>query len=317
MSENFGTNEPWTCTCGTQNTGKFCISCGKPRLVGSAQPSPTSWRCECGTENTGKFCITCGKPRPGQGAPASPDNRPGAAGTPGTPAPVTPPPASPMPEMQPPKPAKKETNPALLAVGITLAVFLIGGGIAAGVYYGMGGFGPKTEKTETTQPTASDTAKPAENTEEKKADPEPAKTEQKMAPGSPITYEDLKLGDTEVGVGPDVLKQKNGNPISQKSADKGATYFKYGHIEANVKNGVADMIATSDTSLSTPRGIHQGSTLQDVTTAYGPNYMKTDYQDLILYEYNASSRDGHAAILRFAVKKSDNTVSYIAIRFAS
>ena len=55
----------WTCSCGTDNTGKFCQNCGKP------QPAPAEangWACECGTTNQGKFCQNCGKPKP-QGAP--------------------------------------------------------------------------------------------------------------------------------------------------------------------------------------------------------------------------------------------------------
>lgn len=47
----------WTCTCGATNTGKFCQNCGKPRPAGD-------WVCSCGTTNTGKFCQNCGKPRP-------------------------------------------------------------------------------------------------------------------------------------------------------------------------------------------------------------------------------------------------------------
>ena len=45
----------WACECGTSNTGKFCINCGKKPV------SAHSWTCECGTANTGKFCINCGK----------------------------------------------------------------------------------------------------------------------------------------------------------------------------------------------------------------------------------------------------------------
>ena len=49
----------WRCSCGTENTGKFCANCGKSR------PAPSgTWRCSCGAENTGKFCAECGKPKP-------------------------------------------------------------------------------------------------------------------------------------------------------------------------------------------------------------------------------------------------------------
>lgn len=48
----------WTCECGTQNTGNFCMNCGRPK------PEDTgAWACGCGTQNTGKFCMNCGKPR--------------------------------------------------------------------------------------------------------------------------------------------------------------------------------------------------------------------------------------------------------------
>ena len=51
----------WTCSCGQQNTGKFCTSCGKPKPA-------DGWTCECGTVNQGKFCQNCGKKKPA-GAP--------------------------------------------------------------------------------------------------------------------------------------------------------------------------------------------------------------------------------------------------------
>lgn len=48
----------WTCACGEQNTGKFCVSCGKPRPA-------EGWVCpSCGTTNKGKFCAECGQPKP-------------------------------------------------------------------------------------------------------------------------------------------------------------------------------------------------------------------------------------------------------------
>lgn len=53
----------WKCSCGTENTGKFCMNCGNP------QPAQAEgWTCSCGAVNRGKFCQECGKPKPA-GAP--------------------------------------------------------------------------------------------------------------------------------------------------------------------------------------------------------------------------------------------------------
>ncbi|MDI9515285.1 MAG: virion core protein [Clostridiaceae bacterium] len=48
----------WTCPCGTSNTGKFCIECGKPKAADG------SWKCSCGATNIGKFCPQCGNKKP-------------------------------------------------------------------------------------------------------------------------------------------------------------------------------------------------------------------------------------------------------------
>ena len=49
----------WTCSCGSVNTGKFCMECGRPR-----PETPDQWTCSCGTVNTGRFCMECGAPKP-------------------------------------------------------------------------------------------------------------------------------------------------------------------------------------------------------------------------------------------------------------
>lgn len=55
--------DTWTCSCGTSNTGKFCVECG------AAKPAPKEgWTCSCGAVNQGKFCMECGKKKPA-GAP--------------------------------------------------------------------------------------------------------------------------------------------------------------------------------------------------------------------------------------------------------
>ncbi len=53
----------WKCSCGTENTGKFCADCGTPKPADS-----NFWSCACGAQNKGKFCCECGKPKPA-GAP--------------------------------------------------------------------------------------------------------------------------------------------------------------------------------------------------------------------------------------------------------
>ena len=47
----------WKCSCGAENTGKFCAECG------AAKPAE-GWTCTCGNVNKGKFCSECGARKP-------------------------------------------------------------------------------------------------------------------------------------------------------------------------------------------------------------------------------------------------------------
>ena len=50
----------WKCSCGAENTGKFCAECGAPKPA-----DPSGWTCpSCGTVNKGKFCANCGAKKP-------------------------------------------------------------------------------------------------------------------------------------------------------------------------------------------------------------------------------------------------------------
>ena len=48
----------WKCSCGAENTGKFCAECG------AKKPEEKGWVCACGTVNKGKFCCECGAKKP-------------------------------------------------------------------------------------------------------------------------------------------------------------------------------------------------------------------------------------------------------------
>ncbi len=50
--------DEWECPeCHTKNIGKFCMNCGKQKII--------KWYCpNCGKENEGKFCMDCGTEKP-------------------------------------------------------------------------------------------------------------------------------------------------------------------------------------------------------------------------------------------------------------
>ena len=61
------------------------------------------------------------------------------------------------------------------------------------------------------------------------------------------------------------------------------------------------------------RGIGQGDPASAVFEKYGKDYYITEYDGKNLYEYTFSGK-GVSGILRFAVNKSDNNVSYVSLR---
>lgn len=56
-----GGQEGWICSCGTHNSGKFCIECGSPRPSGEFQCDKCGWKPQ-DPDHIPKFCPECGDP---------------------------------------------------------------------------------------------------------------------------------------------------------------------------------------------------------------------------------------------------------------
>ena len=55
--QNSENNDGWKCSCGSTNSGNFCVNCG-------ASKPADGWKCACGNVNKGNFCSNCGAKRP-------------------------------------------------------------------------------------------------------------------------------------------------------------------------------------------------------------------------------------------------------------
>lgn len=151
--------------------------------------------------------------------------------------------------------------------------------------------------------------------------------------GRKLDSDDLRLGYIAIDEDVDSFSKKLGEPDHIKETNDAKVYSygnaKFPSIEITVKNSSVDMIVSLAAGINTPRGITssnkltggiidiRASTLSNVIEAYGSEYKKSQYEDLNLYEYTITSRQGQPCILRFAVGQDDNKVHYISIRHVS
>ena len=129
----------------------------------------------------------------------------------------------------------------------------------------------------------------------------------------PSVDSDLSLGGLELGYSIDQMHEILGKEtsIDEKGIYK---FYNYSDIQVGIKDGKIDALVSNSSAVATKRGIHQGSSLEDVFNKYGDNYNKMDYDDLVLYEYTFAANNDKNGILRFAISKSNNQVSYISVR---
>ena len=129
-----------------------------------------------------------------------------------------------------------------------------------------------------------------------------------------LNAKDLSLGTLTMGDRAEKVTQELGRPVSTTTDSDGGKRLKYNDAEVVVKNGKISALVSQSSAFATARGIHEGSTAQEVFDRYGTDYVKTSYDSQTLYEYSITSADGHPCWLRFAVNNSDGRVAYISER---
>lgn len=125
---------------------------------------------------------------------------------------------------------------------------------------------------------------------------------------------DLSLGALTIDDRAEKVTSEYGNPSSVKTDSDGAKRMTYKDVEVVVRDGKISALVSQSSALTTARGIHEGSSAQEVFDKYGTDYSKTTVGDRTLYEYAITSSDGHPCWLRFAVNPNGK-VAYISERF--
>ena len=130
-----------------------------------------------------------------------------------------------------------------------------------------------------------------------------------------LNAQDLSLGNIKIHDSEDKVQSMLGNPVSSSNDnDSKRLRLKFKDMEVVLREGQVTALVSLSSAVTTPRGIHEGSSAQEVFDKYGTNFEKSSYGDETLYEYPIDSSEGKPCYLRFAVKNSNNEIAYISIR---
>lgn len=234
-----------------------------------------SWICGCGQQNDGKFCIKCGQPRNQETTP----DLPVAVEQTKPPAPTAAPPTS-----SPTKPTARKSSFLSRKVLIILSVVVIlavgiAGGVLAKYYFGV-------------EATSTDIAFTG-------------KTKDKGSLTSAESWasaeSDLSLEGVELGVKLERVHELLGTEsgITRKI---GGQLYSFSDMDVFLDNtGVTELISQT-TEARTKRGIHQGSTEDEVLQTYGQEYQQVSTTNGTAYDYTYKTADDKPGTLRFVIK---------------
>ncbi len=123
------------------------------------------------------------------------------------------------------------------------------------------------------------------------------------------------LGNVKLGYSLAEAESSLGSPSKKTVKEKGKLRYEYPLMDVAYDYGALVGMAADDASVSTPKGIHAGSSLQEVLNKYGSDYMLSTYDNLDLYEYKFSDENKRPYLLRFAIRQDTGNVKYISIRY--
>lgn len=212
-----------------------------------------------------------------------------------------PPPAQPpqQPQYQSPPPAN---NNGLKAIIVVLAVAL---------FFSLSGDDNKNSSKEKQSSYAQEETQVEKSTE---VQPDLKVVEKPPTPEPYLSAKsDLSLNGMDLGIQLDQITSNWGQPNSVKNDSNRKRYY-YDDIEVVFNNDYVTAFVTYHSKYKTAKGLHVGSTYDEVVSKYGsaPHIMQMD--DLILYEYDYNTIRGEKSLLRFAVNKSDSRVNYVSMR---
>lgn len=123
---------------------------------------------------------------------------------------------------------------------------------------------------------------------------------------------DLTLAGISIGNPTDTVFQNLGKPVKQEKKNSNMICYYYPSVEVYCQAGQVVALISNSPQAQTTKGIHEGSPLADVFSLYGDNYMKFQYNNEEIYEYETGTNDGAICLFRFAIK--NGSVDYISIR---
>lgn len=149
---------------------------------------------------------------------------------------------------------------------------------------------------------------------EKNLSPAPALTNNE-AISVPRPTSNAILANVKLGSSIPEAEASLGNPTKKTVKEAGKLRYEYPLMDVAYDYGAVVGMAADDASVTTPKGIHAGSSLQEVLNQYGSEYMLSTYDNLDLYEYKYTDDNQRPYLLRFAVRQGTGIVKYISIRY--